>query len=318
MSYPLYTRASANERPRLALVIGSGAVNCAAALGLRRVLEREGIEVDLFVGCSGGSLYAAAWALGVPLDECERLTHTLWQRHLMTKRDPRALARAFLPKLLGFTSAFGLVDDRPLYKVLRQTFGSHRVEDTTAPLRVVATDFETGELVPLAFGAMADAIRASIAIAFVWPPWSVDGRLLSDGCLSDPIPACVAIDAGADVVIALGFEATHPRQVSSPLRFAFQVTSVYTNSLYRTALRLHQRSAALAGGVPLLPIEPVFKRRISMLSTSAIPHAIRAGARATEAMLPRIIEAWERRRQPTLSMVQQPTRTPTAANRAGA
>jgi NTE family protein len=43
-----------SEDGRIALVIGSGAAKCAAALGLWKVLSREGIHIDLFVGCSGG------------------------------------------------------------------------------------------------------------------------------------------------------------------------------------------------------------------------------------------------------------------------
>ena len=42
--------------PRVAVVLGSGSVKCAAALGLLRVLQREGIGIDMIVGCSGGSL----------------------------------------------------------------------------------------------------------------------------------------------------------------------------------------------------------------------------------------------------------------------
>ena len=45
-----------NNGNRLALVIGAGGVKCAAALGLWKVLLREGINIDMFVGCSGGSL----------------------------------------------------------------------------------------------------------------------------------------------------------------------------------------------------------------------------------------------------------------------
>ena len=274
-------------RPRVAVVVGSGAVKCAASLGLRRVLEREGVGVDLFVGCSGGSLYAATWALGLPLDETERLTRTLWRRRLMTRRDNRALARAALPRLLGFDGAFGLVDDRPLMAALRKPFGDRRIEDAAVPLRVVATDFETGERVVLGRGPVLDAVRASVAVPFVWKPWAVDGRLLCDGCLSDPIPAGVAIEGGADVVLAMGFEAERPRRVSSALRFAFQVTSVYTNSLYRASLGLHRRTP----GVAVLPVEPVFERRVGLLSTSAIPHVIEAGARATERALPALAAA---------------------------
>ena len=49
---------------RVAIVIGSGSVKCAAALGLCNVLQREGIDIDMFVGCSAGSIYASVLATG--------------------------------------------------------------------------------------------------------------------------------------------------------------------------------------------------------------------------------------------------------------
>jgi len=57
----------AAPRRRVALVIGSGSVKCAAALGLQRVLAREGIAVDMVVGCSGGSIYASFLAAGIAI-----------------------------------------------------------------------------------------------------------------------------------------------------------------------------------------------------------------------------------------------------------
>ena len=48
-----------NLRNRIALVIGSGGIKCAAAIGLWRVLQEEKIAVDSIVGCSGGSVYGA-------------------------------------------------------------------------------------------------------------------------------------------------------------------------------------------------------------------------------------------------------------------
>jgi NTE family protein len=56
--------AKKRDKPRIALVIGSGSVKCAAAIGLKRVLEREQIDLDLVVGCSGGAIYASLIALG--------------------------------------------------------------------------------------------------------------------------------------------------------------------------------------------------------------------------------------------------------------
>ena len=63
---------------RLSVVIGSGGVLCAAALGLSKALRREGLAPGMAVGCSGGSIYAATIALGYDPDEAERYTLNLF------------------------------------------------------------------------------------------------------------------------------------------------------------------------------------------------------------------------------------------------
>ena len=211
------------KRRKIALVIGSGGVKCAAAIGLRRVLEREGIKLDLLVGCSGGSLYAAAHALGMTLEETEALTRTLWTKEVMAKRDTRALLGAAFPKVFGFEGAFGMVDDRPLGNALERAFGETRIEDAELPLRIVATDFASGQRAVLDRGPLRDAIRASVAVPFIWKPWPVEGRMLCDGCVSAPMPVDVAIQEGADLILTMGFEAQNPREISSGLKLAFHV-----------------------------------------------------------------------------------------------
>ena len=268
----------------MAVVVGSGAVQCAAAIGLRRVLEREGVGVDVVVGCSGGSIYAALHALGVPVDEVEAMTRRLWDRSVMARPDRRAALRAVLPRALGFDGQFGLVHDGPLGAALGAAFGDRTFADATIPLRVVATDFETGGRVVLDRGAVFDAVRASTAVPFVWRPWRVDGRLLCDGCLSDPLPIDVAVDAGADVVLAMGFEAARPRRVSTPMRFAFQVMSVYTNNLFQASYARH----CLGQDVEVVPVFPAFDRPVGLLGTRRLPYVIERGEAAAEAALPQL------------------------------
>src|SRR5437773_175384 len=82
--------------PRVAVVLGSGSVKCAAALGLLRVLKREGIGVDMIVGCSGGSVYAALIAMGHDVDTAEAMTRRLWTRELTARRNHRSLLSVFL------------------------------------------------------------------------------------------------------------------------------------------------------------------------------------------------------------------------------
>lgn len=270
------------KRRKTALVIGSGGIKCAAAIGLRRVLEREGIGIDMLIGCSGGSLYSASMALGMSTDDAEELTRRLWTRSVMTKRDTRAILAAAMPKLFKFDGRFGMVDDGPAMHGLRHAFGDSSFENAATPLRIVATDFMTGEPVVLATGSVLDAIRASIAVPFVWKPWEIDGRLLCDGCLSAPMPVDVAIREGADVIMTMGFEAEYPSRIRSGLRFAFQVTSIYTNNLYRANYSFHN----LAHHAEIIPILPEITQRVGLFDTDKIPYVIEQGERAAEEIVP--------------------------------
>jgi NTE family protein len=267
---------------RVALVIGSGGIKCAAALGLWRVLEREGVNIDLIVGCSGGSMYAAAMALGIPIATAEELTKKLWTPEVMAKRDTRSILSALLPRLFKFDGRFGMVDDRPLMKNLLPPFAGRTFDEALIPFRMVATDFLTGERVVLSVGSILDAVRASIALPFVLRPWEIDGRMLCDGCLSSPMPVDVAIQEGADVILTMGFEAEYPRRIKSGLRFAFQVTSIYTNNLYRANYSFHN----LAHHAEIIPVMPEFAERVGLFDTEKIPYVIAEGERAAQEVLP--------------------------------
>lgn len=267
---------------RVALVIGAGSVKCAAALGLLKVLDREGIAIDMVVGCSGGSLYAAFIGLGVDVAAAEEMTRRLWTRELTKRRHYPSLLRAMLPQVFGFRESFGLVDDRLILQRLETAFGKHNFEDARIPLYLTATDFHTGEQKVFSSGRLVDAIRASIAIPYVFQPWKVDGRLYVDGFLTDPMPVGVAIKNGADVIVTLGFESPYQQRATSVLRFAFQLSSIMSNNLLRANYAFHN----LAHHAEILPIIPQFRESIHLFDTDKIPYVIEEGERAAERELP--------------------------------
>jgi NTE family protein len=269
-------------KPRIALVIGSGSVKCAAALGLMKVFEREKIEVDMVVGCSGGAIYASLIALGWPVERAIEATLKMWTREVTAKRSTRALLQLALPWIFKFDESFGLIDDRRINSRLLDGFEGATFADALIPLYVTATDLYNGEQVVISEGKIAEAVRASISIPYIFPPYKVNGRYLIDGFQSDPLPVGVAIKEGADIIIAMGFESPYQENVTSLMRYNFQISSVTSNNLLKTNYAFHN----LAHHSEIIPIIPEFKQRIRLFDTDKLPYVIEEGERATEKQMP--------------------------------
>lgn len=121
-----------------AIVIGSGGVKTAAALGLWRTLQAAGLRPCMAVCASGGSLYAAAIALGYFVEQAEQLTIDLWQSHLMNGYT--ANLRAPLSGESRFGEHSGLIDDGLHIERLHNAFGERALDDARLPLHIVSTD----------------------------------------------------------------------------------------------------------------------------------------------------------------------------------
>jgi NTE family protein len=274
-------------RKRVALVIGSGSVKCAAAIGIQKALTRAGIGLDMVVGCSGGAIYGAVIAAGHDADAAAEMTSRLWTREVASKRNRRALLSILAPRWFGFRAeTFGMRDDTLIMRRLREAFGTTRIEDMPIPLHVTATDFSNGEQVTLSSGSVVDAVRASIAMPFAFAPVRLDGKLLTDGYLADPMPVGVAVRQGADVIIAAGFEAQNQTSISSASRFAFQLNTIMSNNLLKSNFAFH----SLAHHGEVIAIIPEFKEHVRLFDTSKIPYVIEVGERAAEAQLPYLRE----------------------------
>ena len=272
----------ANGKPRIALVIGSGSVKCAAALGLMKVFQRENIELDMVVGCSGGSIYASLIALGWSVERATDATLKMWTHDVTSKRNTRAILQLALPFLFKFDESFGLIDDTLVSRRLKVGFEGATFAQTKVPLYVTATDLYNGEQVVISEGSVADAVRASISIPFIFPPHKLNNRYLIDGFQSDPLPIGVAIKEGADIIIAMGFESPYQERISSLMRYNFQMSSITSNNLLKTNYAFHN----LAHHSEIIPILPEFKHKIKLFDTDKLPYVIEEGEHAAESQLP--------------------------------
>ncbi len=266
---------------KVALVVGSGGLKCVAAIGLWRVLAREGIEVDLAVGCSGGSIYASMITLGWSVEQAIETSLELW-RDRFRRRKRGALLKIALPRLFGCDRSYALIDDRSVNEAVLEAFGDRRIEDASSPLYIVATDFTTGERVVLSRGLVRDAIRASIAIPLLLSSWEIDGRCLVDGGASDPLPVDVAIRESAEVILAMGFENPYLTELDSPGKLFMQTSTMMMNNLLRSTFAFY----SLAHHAEVIPIMPSFECRVGLGDTHLIPYLIEEGERAAEREMP--------------------------------
>jgi NTE family protein len=270
------------KKKKIALVIGAGSVKCAAALGLWKVLEKENIGFDMLVGCSGGSIYATAMAMGFSLQECIENTKKLWNSSITQQRNWRALASVLLPGVLKFNHQFSMMSDEPMLRSFRSVFRDKTFSDTKIPLYIMATDFETGESIAQNQGKLVDALRASVAIPFIWSAWQHNGRLLIDGAASNPLPVDVPIREGIDIILAMGFQSPLPSKIKSVSRYAFYINSLMTNNLLNANFAFHNA----VHHAEIISIFPEFEHSIRLFDTDQIPYVIEQGEKAMIEQLP--------------------------------
>ena len=279
--------AAAASRPTVSLVIGSGSVKCAAALGVVKALTDAGIGIDRLVGCSAGAMFAAIVALGHDTAAAKDITVRTWTKDLTSRANLRGYLRLLAPRLFRFRADnFALRDDRALLERLRSVFGDKRFEDTVIPLHITATDFATGELVELNSGSLVEAIRASLALPLAFAPVRIGGRLLIDGYLADPLPLSVAMKHGSRVIVGVGFESPYQENVRSAGRFAFQLSAILANNLLKSKLAFHN----IAHHSEVIMILPEFKQRVRLFDTAKVPYIVEEGEQATLQQLPYLRE----------------------------
>jgi NTE family protein len=220
--------------------------------------------------------------MGFSLQECIDSTKKLWNRSITRQRNWRALASAILPGVFKFDHRFGMMSDAPMLRSFRSVFGERTFADTATPLYIMTTDFETGESVVLREGKIVDALRASVAIPYIWSAWQHNGRLLIDGAASNPLPVDVPIREGIDIILAMGFESPLPSRVKSVSRYAFYINSLMTNNLLNANFAFHNA----VHHAEIIPVFPEFERSIRLFDTDQIPYVIEQGEKAMLEQLP--------------------------------
>ena len=174
---------------RVALALGSGGARGYAHIGVIDELRERDFEIVGIAGSSMGALVGGLQAAG-KLDDFADWARSLTQRAILRLLDPKI-------------TAAGVLRAEKILDAVRDILGEVTIEELPIPYTAVSTDLLTGKSVWLQRGPVDAAIRASIAIPGVIVPHVLDGRLLADGGILDPLPMAPISAVNADLTIAV-------------------------------------------------------------------------------------------------------------------
>ncbi|WP_336016926.1 autotransporter phospholipase A1 FplA [Fusobacterium polymorphum] len=204
---------------KVALVLSGGGAKGYAHLGVLRVLEKEDIKIDYIAGTSIGALVGTLYSIGYSVDEIEKVLDNLnIESFLESGSDLTGLdldKKETLKKYsfyinfdneLNYSLPKGLRETEELYLVVKNLLKNYEntknFNNFPIPLRVVATNLNTGETKSFSEGDIAKILTASMAIPTIFEPVEINGALYVDGLVSRNLPVEEAYDMGADLVIA--------------------------------------------------------------------------------------------------------------------
>lgn len=197
------TSDSANTPREVAVALGGGGVRGLAHIPLLERVEHAGLKVHSVAGTSMGAIIGALIASGLSASEIREGIH----RHIIRssdgvkeildkKRELMVWLKAVGPSWhrSGLLSADGFLSFL-LDEVQAETF-----EELALPLKVVATDFLTGEIQVFESGPLLPALQASMSIPGVFVPLEIDGTLLVDGGASLNLPYTLLMEEEVPVL----------------------------------------------------------------------------------------------------------------------
>ncbi|MFV0365548.1 MAG: patatin-like phospholipase family protein [Mangrovibacterium sp.] len=207
------------DRPTVAVVLSGGGAKGFSHVGVLKVLEEEGIPIDLIVGTSIGSLVGGFYASGYSADSLLYLIHqqnwdsllvdavdrkylpttdkTTQQRYLLSL--PIKERKILIPQ--GAMKGQNIIN---LFSGLTANFPSGSdFMDLPIPFACITADIATGEEIILTKGNLPYAMYSSMAIPGVFEPARIGDQVLVDGGIVNNFPVDVARNMGADIIIGV-------------------------------------------------------------------------------------------------------------------
>jgi len=204
---------------RVGLVLSGGGAKGFAHIGVLKVIDELGLEVDYVAGTSMGAIIGALYASGYTGNQLDSIFKTLNFDDVISDNLPRD-AKTFYERDNSEKYAVTLPFDKFKIKLPSAISGGqnvynlltkltlhvseiHDFEKLPIPFFCIATDIETGEKVILDKGNLAQAITASGAFPSLFRPVIINDRVLIDGGVTNNYPIDELKAKGVEKIIGV-------------------------------------------------------------------------------------------------------------------
>lgn len=235
----------------IGLALGSGGAGGLAHIAMLQVFDDLSLKPERIVGSSIGAVIGVLYAAGLSAEAIHDIFDDFGGSSLdALTRLARQTEKPGLVELVKLDLANGgLLDSAGFLDFLATHIEARTFEDLAIPLEVVATDYDSGEVIVLKEGPLFPAIAASMAVPGLFAAEAYHDRLLIDGGLSNPLPYDLLINRH-DIVVAIDVSNTGSRREDSHphvLDALFNAFKLMQQSIIRTRLQ---------GGLPDIYIRP--------------------------------------------------------------
>ncbi|WP_291259252.1 patatin-like phospholipase family protein [Fusobacterium sp.] len=203
---------------KIGLALSGGGAKGLAHIGVLKTLESLGIRPDYITGTSIGALIGVLYSAGYSPDQIEQiLSKNSWEEFIngdfiddkipLEKKinNKNYMVSVKYDNKFNFSLPKSFGNSQMMYfelkKLLNNVEKVKNFDELPIPVRIIATDLNTGEAVVFKEGDLAKSVVASTAIPTIFDPVEINGRLYVDGLVSRNFPVIDVINMGADIVI---------------------------------------------------------------------------------------------------------------------
>ncbi len=213
---------STKKNIKVGLVLSGGGAKGYAHVGVLKVLEEAGVQIDYIGGTSMGAIIGGLYASGynarqldsilrvhdfseLTKDEVPREAYSFYQKENKGKYAitlPINKWKIELPKSIS--------KGQNIFNLFSQlTEHVHQVEDFSKlpiPFYCIGTNLETGEEIVMDHGFLPQAIRASSSFPSVYSPVKIGGKVIVDGGLVNNYPIEILENKDIDYIIGVNVQ----------------------------------------------------------------------------------------------------------------